>query len=236
MRFPSGHSIRRASALFIVLAVLIGSGCSTGRGGRVVSESESKAAGDAKIRADAYQFNARLWRQGKPTTFKLYLYVTDSSIGLSGTAYLGKGAFQGWLSHDSIKVYFPTNREYVYEPIASFGEGAECPAPLASLNLFSVLTTTPDSLSADGAFAVESGYDDSDHPQFTVNSSDQDCPWMVEAEYRREENTLRLRKFDFRDGRDTRLRGELNRFRGDAEVPVERFRVELPADAVRILP
>ena len=189
-----------------------------------------------KITATAYSFNARLWRDGKPTTFKLELYQTDSILGLAGRGYLGKGALKGWLRSDSIKVYFPSTDEYLYESLADLAATSTCPLPLAGLDILQLLSTLPDSLTYGADLAVSSDYSDENRPRFRVSAADTACQWLVEIRYDRHESSWRVRQFEFDNGRDIRLRAVRERHRSRAAVPAERFEVALPPGAARIIP
>ena len=141
---PEGGWIRSGARLIIVAAFLLAlSGCLATRGSRIGGETPS---GEAQITADAYSFNARVWRDGKPTSFKLELYYTDSLIGIAARGYLGKGAFKGWLRSDSIKVYFPQSNELLYESLDGLVKNSECGVSVAGLEFLSLFARTPDSL------------------------------------------------------------------------------------------
>jgi hypothetical protein len=177
-----------------------------------------------------------MFREGKPTTFKLELYQTDTLLGMSGRGYLGKGALKGWLDSDSLKIYFPHTRELVYESLPDLIAGSDCPLPLAQFDVLSLLRTLPDSVEQVEGFAVTSDYDDEKKPEFLLESTLEDCPWQLELIYDHKDNGWRIRRFEFDDGRGLRLRGERGRYKDDARVPLNRFEITIPDDAVRISP
>lgn len=222
--------IARAVSLLAVAGTIFG--CQAVR-----YEARAGAEGrEDKITATAYSFNARLWRDGKPTTFKLELYQTDSILGLAGRGYLGKGALKGWLRSDSIKVYFPSTNEYLYESLTDLAASLTCPLPLAGLDILQLLSTVPDSLAYGTDLAVSSDYGDENQPRFRVSAADTACQWLMEVRYDRHESSWRVREFEFDNGRDIRLRAARERYRFHAAVPAARFEVALPSGAVRIIP
>jgi hypothetical protein len=232
-----GGVVGALAPVALIVAALTLSGCQAGSDRSLMVRGEEQfAAHIGTIRADAYSFNARIWRDGKPTTFKLQLYRTDSLVGLSGTGYLGKGALRGWISRDSILVHFPASKEYVYEDLSDLGRDAECPMPLASLNVLQVLSIPPDSIATSQAIVVLSDYSDENRPEFEVAGTDPACPWTLEIVYDHDGDGWRIRKFDFSDGNAFRLRAERARFKADAEIPPARFQPDIPGGTVRISP
>jgi hypothetical protein len=177
-----------------------------------------------------------MFREGKPTTFKLELYRTDTLVGMSGRGYLGKGALKGWITGDSLKVYFPSTNEYVYESLVEVVERSDCPLPLAQFDVLSLLTTLPDSAVSPDAFTVIPDYDDEKKPRFLLESTSTDCPWQLELDYDLKDDRWRIRRFEFDDGKNLRVRGERDRYKSDAEVPLNRFEFAISSDAVRIEP
>jgi len=211
------------------MAVLL-SGCyATGK--RSLEQSA-----EVKIVAEAYSFNARLWRDGKPTTFKLELYQTDSLIGLSGRGYLGKGALRGWVRSDSIKVYFPSTNELLYESLDALVGASSCPLPLASLDLLALMSKPPDSIALEEGLLVDSDYDAGDRARFEIQSSEAGCIWKLALVYRRRDLGWRIDEFDFDNGRGTRLKGSCEQYRARAGVQVSRIEPRPRPDAIRIIP
>ncbi len=225
---------RSLAAVVSLLALMSIIGChSVSRSGGAAVET---SGAETKIEAEAYSFNCRMFRDGKPTTFKLELYQTDTLLGMSGRGYLGKGALKGWLTRDSLKVYFPSTDEFIYESLPDLVADSECPLPLARFDVLSLLKTLPDSLESVEGFAVSSDYDDQKKPAFVLESTLADCPWRLELIYDQKNDAWRLRRFEFNDGRSLRLRGERERYKADARVPLKRFDIVIPDDAVRMAP
>jgi hypothetical protein len=191
---------------------------------------------EVKINAEAYSFNARLWREGKPTTFKMEVYQTDSLIGLSGRGYLGKGALRGWVRSDSIMIYFPTTNELLCESLDSVVAASSCPLPLASLDLVAFMSSPPDSIALTNGLMVSSDYESEDRARFDLQSSDPGCTWKLALLYRHRDLGWRIDEFDFEDGHGTRLKGSCELYRARAGVALSRFEPRPRQDAKRITP
>lgn len=220
------------ASLSLALATL--SGCQSGPSGTGLSGIET--ALETKIQAEAYSFNARLRRQGKPTTFKLEVYQTDSLLGLSGRGYLGKGALKGWLTSDSIKVYFPSTKEYLHDPLSAVASSGECASPLGGLNVLDLFAQLPDSILNGTDLMVNADYSKSKRPQFLIESADEKCNWRLDLTYDRKKTGWRIKRFEFDNGSGTTLRGIRDRYRAEAKVALKRFMPRPPPGAVRIIP
>lgn len=230
-RFPLRLSVLVGLMVFGGVTVYFGLGCQTIRGGQAGIVPERP---DEKITADACSFNARLWRDGKPTTFKLELYYTDSLVGIAGRGYLGKGALKGRLSADSIRVYFPGTNEYYFESLNDLTSRSDCPVPLASLNVIRLLSALPDSLQMPDSLKVISNYSDPKRPTFSVRPINTECKWGVDLGYVLQGKKWTIEHFQFVDGEDLVLKATREKYRAGAGIPLKRFEVEPPGDAVRI--
>jgi len=206
-------------------------GCSGGARVPVSDESPDKLQ-SVKIGAEAFSFNARLYRKNKPTSFKLEVYSTDTLLGLSGRGYLGKGALRGRLSSDSLELFFPASNEYMHESLVDLIAGASCKFPIANLEIISLIRQLPDSLSE--GLSVEADHGNPKRPEFTITAPD--CDWSLRLVYDQKESGWRIREFYFDDGHDLRLRGIRDKYKPDAKVKPSRFHPNPPADAVRIHP
>lgn len=214
--------------------IVLAAGCYGTRGG---FHGERGADGQKlKIRAEAYSFNARLKRDGKPTTFKLEIYQTDSLLGLSGRGYLGKGALKGWLTSDSIKVYFPATGELLYESLADMTGSAECQSPLAGLKVLALFHELPDTTLAANGLKVTADRSNAKRPRFRVESVWPGCHWHLDLTYDRQKPGWRIRRFEFDDGTGTVLKGTRVKYRAQANVATKRFLVDPPPGTTRITP
>ncbi|MDF1544628.1 MAG: hypothetical protein P1R58_05950 [bacterium] len=219
----------RKALLFTVAALLSGCGTGPNRTGE-----EQSALSRSKITADAYLFDATLYREGKPTSVRLECYVTDSVVGLSGRGYLGKGALKGRLTRDSINVYFPSTNEYLSEKSGDLLiSAAGCAQVKAEADLLSLFSSVPESRNWGETFAITRSGDD-DQPQYQISLGD--CGWEFTLEYRESDASLFLNKFEFNDGHGSRLKAKRRTLKREASVPSNRFQVDLPIGAVRIIP
>jgi len=221
----------KGGVLLVTLTLL--SAC--GGPGQLPTESrgQKKVSGD-RVKVEAYSFNARLTRGNKPTTFKLEVYQTDSLLGLSGKGYLGKGALKGRLTADSLEVYFPSTKEYVYEALSDLLATGECPLPLADMDIISLFSNLPDSIALDSSLRVKANYRDKNRPEFDISKVN--CPWKIHLVYDLKKPGWRIRAFDIRDGKQTRLRGRIDKYKASASVKANRLFVVPPPGSVRVSP
>jgi hypothetical protein len=167
------------------------------------AEEDATTAGyREKIPVEAYLFDAKIRRDGKVNSFRLEIFQTDSLLGLSGRGYLGKGALKGWLGHDSLKVYFPTVNEFVYESVGDLLRSFDCSFDMPDIDLLSLFTRLPDDALFDVRLTVESDYSNHKRPEFVVFVSD--CPWRIELQYDERKPGWRIRSFYFLDGNGSR--------------------------------
>lgn len=210
--------------------ILLLSGC-YGAGRRTLDERTK-----TRFVAEAYSFNARLWRDGKPNTFKLEVYQTDSLIGLSGRGYLGKGALRGWIRSDSIMVYFPATNELLHESFDALVAASSCSQPVSGLDLKALMVRRPDSITLPDQVSVGVIDDQKDRAEFLLGSSGPDCAWKLTLVYRLKDTGWRIDEFSFDDGHGTRLKGSCELYRTGAKVPVSRIEPAPRPDAARIIP
>jgi len=212
--------------------LLMGS-CGPGRRIRPASE-ERVAIVQEKIEVEAYLFDAKLRRRGKPTSFRLEIFQTDSVIALGGRAYLGKGALKGLLTTDSLEVYFPSSNEYLYESLRDLFATAECANSTPKLNLLHLFTSPPDSLVEMEGMSVASDYTNRQRPEYVISLPD--CPWRIELTYDQREAGWRIRDFKFDNGNDITLKAKRRTYKKKAQVPYNKFRLVAPDGVTRITP
>ncbi len=211
------------------VGVLLGAGgCGTARYGGTAAED---ATPEYKIAVEAWLFDARIKRDGKPTSFRLEIYQTDSVSALAGRGYLGKGALKGRMTGDSVEIYFPSTNEYLYEPVAEVLNSSVCSEKTPTLDFQRLLRDFPDTLKSDG-LRVESDFEDENAPHFVLEW--EDCPWRMELIYDRRDNGWRLRELIFDDGDLTTFTARRRTYKDRANVSSNKFRVQPPPDAVRV--
>ena len=222
----------QTTGIAVLLAMLLG--CVAGL---PEPAAEIQGAGDAvdtKIRADAYLFDVKMYREGKPTSVRLELFKTDSAIGLGGRAYLGKGALKGMLTQDSLVMYFPSSREFVRESVDTLSGGENCPLPLSDLNVLSLFSALPDSLPISKNLTILTDYDNQNRPSFTVSESE--CDWRLKLEYDRKSDHWRIRQFEFTNGENLRIKANRREYKSNTRVKANKFQVQIPPEAIRIKP
>lgn len=195
------------------------------------TQDELSQSGKAK----AFLFDAELRRAGKPTSFRLEIFHTDSVMALSGRGYLGKGALRGRATADSLICYFPSTNEYVQEPVLNLMHALECQVAPQGINIVELLDRMPDSAALDSTIEVVANYQEPNRPRFIIYI--ENCPWQMELAYRSEGiGQWRLDEFFFFDGKETRLKATCREFKAAVTLKPDRFQVKLPTDAQRITP
>ena len=212
-----------------ILLVLVG--CSSPQKAHTGRELSSDVRAD-KIRAEAWLFDARVWREGKPTSFRLEVYRTDSITALSGRGYLGKGALKGTIRNDSLYVFFPRTNEYLYEAAGSLLDAMDCSDVSPRVDILALLTDVPDSVDGLENVEVTTSYLDPDRPTFVLYS--RGCPWQLDLKYDKRKVGWRLKAFEFNSGDGVRLKVKRRTLKQQAKVPVKRFQTTHSPDAYRI--
>jgi hypothetical protein len=214
----------------IATSLSLAVGCGPARRVRPLDTAEPDR--QEKMTCEAYLFDARLYRQGKRNSFRLELFRTDSIMAMAGRGYLGKGALKGWLTADSIEVYFPSTDEYLYESVDRLLSGLDCADDLPAVNLLSYFTRLPSPAYDTTGYRVRLEETGNDEVAALVAASN--CSWQLTLAYKRRSAGWRLESFEFDDGADNRLTGRLRERRERAKVKAEKFRLTLPEGAIRI--
>ncbi len=185
-----------------------------------------------EIVVEAYLFDVKLRRKGKPTTIRLDLYQTDSVVAMYGRAYFNKGAFTGRLTNDSMLIYFPATKEYLQESIENLFLSFDCESELIGLNLLSYFINSPDSGHISQNLKIETIADDNNGRSLKVSSVN--CPWRLILDYTMAEKGWRINNFEFDDGADVTLKGSQRRYKSEASVPASRFQIIIPDGSKKI--
>jgi hypothetical protein len=164
----------------------------------------------------------------------LEIFQTDSVLGLAGRGYLGKGALKGWMRSDSLKVYFPSTHEYVYEAQGRLLRSFECTFDMPEIDLLALFSTLPDEILFDSRVTVEPDYSNHKRPSFVVYVDD--CPWRIELTYDKRPPGWRIRSFSFFDGDEKRLTARRREYKKKAKVKPIVLQAPIPNDAVRVFP
>jgi len=216
---------------FAILLIITISGCGAYRdvpeGHEQKVEYENK-----KIKVEASLFDARLYKDNKPTSFRLEVFQTDTLLGVAGRGYLGKGAFKGWMRQDSLMIYFPTAKEYLYEATADLLRSEGCMSDIFGLDLLSCFRERPQNDGYGDNLVIMPVEKEKKKAQYVIYQKD--CPWQLVIFYDLRKKGWRIKKFEFTNGDDFTLKGQRREYKPNARVKLKRFRLEIPPGAVRI--
>jgi hypothetical protein len=235
---PSGYTYRRYIALLLLLIVSLTlvcvAGCSGGRRHAAVSGEGAANAGSER-RAEAFLFDTEIHYKGKYSSVRLELYATDSIVGIGGRSYLGKGALDGWLTRDSVKLLFPSSNEFVHDAVILLLRSLDCSERGAgSIDLLSLLYTMPSVYSVGPGIVVSLDSSDVDRPAFELSSTE--CPWRIDLIYDAQAPGWRVREFTFTNGDNLSIKAKRREYKPGVKAKSDKFTVEIPPDAVRISP
>ena len=209
-----------------LLAVCISCG---GHGSQITDENK---VGQHKIEAEAYLFDVKIRRQGKPTSLRLDLYQTDSVIAMFGRAYFNKGAFRGRLTSDSLNIFFPASNEFLQESIDALFSTFNCQGHLTGLPVFNYFSVLPDSALSETGLEIRTLINENKKKSFEISASG--CSWMISLKYQKEDKGWRLNEFKFDDKQSVRIKGSRRIYKSSAEIPSGRFELAIPSDSYRI--
>lgn len=188
--------------------------------------SEETGVDAPEIPVEAYLFDVKLRRDGKPTSFRLDLYQTDSVVAMYGRGYFNKGAFRGVLSDDSLHINFPSSKEYLRESIESLFQSFDCEKDLIAVELLAYFSRPPDSGHISDDLNVEVLEETGKAQKIKVNSTN--CPWRLIIGYDLVEKGWRIDTFEFDDDKSVTLKGELRKYNGNSAISQSRFKLAIP--------
>ncbi|NOY87941.1 MAG: hypothetical protein GXO93_00945 [FCB group bacterium] len=186
-----------------------------------------------KITAEAYLFDAKIKRRGKLNSFRLEVFQTDWGLALGGRGYLGKGAFKGVITADSLFVYFPTSNQYLYEPIDKVMQSFNCTKERPHINILKLFYNLPTAVINNIDASVIDDYRNKKRPQFTVTFLG--CPWKIVIVYAQQKKGWRIKRFVFTDGKKNTLKAKRRTYKGRVKVPLRKFDIAIKTDAERIV-
>ena len=200
----------------------------------VIPAESALASSKKEVPVDAFLFDARLWRDGKPTSFRLELYQADTIVGLAGRGYLGKGALKGRMTADSMIVFFPSTNEYIRETIAGVLGSIECAGAGRAPNLVHLTRRLPEDWLPDQAYILDTVSASDDERVYTI--SQENCPWRLDVTYTMHDSTWYVDNIEFDSGENTRLQARRRTLKTGTTVESNRFSAPIGPDAVRIIP
>ena len=197
----------------------------------LVPEQYRTVSPDRVLTVDAYLFDARIWRDGKPTSVRLELYETDSLIGFTGRGYLGKGALRGQVTADTILAYFPSSNEYLFEPVTRLFNTAACSVAVNPPDMFKLLSALPEP----GAFpgAVTNRHEQGDKER-SYSVAWANCPWHMDLDYDFRDDRWRIVEFRFRTDEANRIVARRRVFERQTTINYSRFDPAIDTKATRI--
>jgi hypothetical protein len=228
--------------LILVITFVLTS-CTVVRHPRVVTDEKKPKQG--KVLADAYLFDAKIHRHGKPTTLRLELYAVADTVYIFGRAYLGKGALHARMTADSLVAIFPTEKEYLSGKVTEVISSGECEDRIVKgLNLAHLLATPPDDHSRLIEILSNSRKPDSrPNPKAKGKSrkkiyglNDSSCKWTLQLDYDTRSGRQRLVHILFDDGDGTRINASLREFKDHSRVPKARVTLAIPSGYTRLSP
>ena len=222
--------IRHRILVYILIAAIAcgPNGCAVGPG----AEGTKEESGE-KVVVEAYLFDAKLRRKGKPTSFRLEMYSADTLLGLAGRGYVGKGILKGVLTRDRLKCFFPTTNEYIDEPLDSVLSSLPCAASAPSLDILSLFTSLPEEVAGYSQYKVDTNH--TDRRRRYILSAIR-CEWEIDLTYDVRGDRWRIREFVYRDGDRVSLTVVRREYRRQARVRLSRLEFQLPPGAVRVRP
>ncbi|MCH9024853.1 MAG: hypothetical protein IH931_05915 [candidate division Zixibacteria bacterium] len=201
-------------------------------GGYGLSVTDETGVGQQKVEVEAYLFDVKIRRKGKPTSLRLDLYQTDSVIAMFGRAYFNKGAFRGRLTGDSLHIFFPASKEFLQESIDALFSTFNCQGDLTGLPVFNYFSALPDSALSETGLEIITLIDENKKKSFEISAAG--CSWLMSLKYFKEDKGWRLNEFKFDDKQSVRIKGSRRIYKSSAKIPSGRFELAIPSDSYRI--
>ncbi len=201
-------------------------------GGYGLSVTDETGVGQQKVEVEAYLFDMKIRRKGKPTSLRLDLYQTDSVIAMFGRAYFNKGAFRGRLSSDSLHIFFPASNEFLQESIDALFSTFNCKGSLTGLPVFNYFSELPDSAISNSGLDIKIVDDENKKKSFEISATG--CSWLMSLKYHKEKKGWRLNEFKFDDNKSVRIKGSRRIYKSSTRIPASRFNLAIPPESYRI--
>lgn len=199
----------------------------------------------------AYLIDLRINNQDNKFSTMMELYFSGDSVGFYGRGYLGKGTVKGNIINDIITVYFPDSREYFRNSLAELNLDADCANPSEVLfYVLSLLSSRNSDILMGSVFVRKNELQYQENRFFgTIYLKDRTypkreklvdvaCGDSIVVRYMHHDD-----EFPYYDVRDILYCNSQKRFRSkgfireqkyNIELPEAKFRINLPANAVRI--
>lgn len=219
-----------------LITVLLFGGCSLASRQKIGRAAELKQIELAPGKGDAYLFDLKIYREGKKNSVRLDVYRTRDTISIFARGYLGKGVLKGLITSDFIKVYFPTENEYYSGKIIDIISG-KCvesfPFEKMIIDLF--LKTPPELDEVYGNFYINIQKETGKERKYKLSSKK--CNESIEIEYDLKENRFIPKAFSFNSEDNTfRFKASRRKKKLNIQIPGEKFKLDIPESAIRIIP
>jgi hypothetical protein len=228
---------------YIVVSALFCASCTVVRHPKGVTDERKQK--QEKVIADAYLFDAKINRHGKPTTLRLEMYAVGDTVYMYGRAYLGKGALHARLTADSLIAIFPTEKEFVADRVTEVISKGECEdRVIKSLTLSHLLANPPDKHSPLSEILSVNRDSDGRSPKKGKGKSrkkmygvtDSACKWTLQLDYNTRSGRQHLVHILFDDGDGTRINASMREFKEMSPVPQSRVTLTIPSGYTRLSP
>lgn len=229
------HRYLTNTAVFLLLAVILISGCSfADRGKSHASVSETKRENLQQGQGDAYSFKVRIFREGKKNTIHFDLFYNRDSLAMFAKGYLGKGVLKGLIVKDSILAFFPTENEYYSGGIDGLISNSCLERIRFEPLILELFRKLPSELEkSPKGFYLKIEKDDDSRKEYRLVSSA--CREELYLKYDVESNRFVPEKIEYKkkDG-SFKLIAERTRYRLNLDIPPEKFAIPIPDNALRI--
>lgn len=223
-----------AVSIIVLLFVLNISGCTPANRKRGWKKTTAETAKYEPGRGDAFLFDVKIYRDKRKNSVRLDVYRAGDTLAVFARGYLGKGVLKGLITHDSVLIYFPTEKEY-YSGRLSDLVGDNCRELPLEFLLVKLFEKRPVEL-------------ETKFPRFYITVLDEEgpeqkyrivakgCAENIEISYDYKKNRFVPENIDYtnEDG-SFRFRAKRRKVRLDISIPAEKFSLEIPPTAQRIL-
>lgn len=227
-------NLRLPRFILVAFVITISFGCGPKFSAEPTVDAYRAKGPGQKVRVEAYLFDAKIRRDGNPTSLRLELFQTDSLVALSARGYLGKGALKGRLTADSLEAYFPTRNEYLHEAVRDLLFSSSCTHTINHLDFPSLLRTLPDEMNLGDARLDRDDQKDGKRPHFVITWPE--CTWRLELTYNFRKNGWRLLELLFDNGDNISFTARRRVHKASTRVNRNKFDLPVGPNAIRITP
>ncbi len=220
-----------------MLLAFIVSGCTLAdrrNAGKVIADEEAPQWEPGK--GDAYLFDVKIYREGRKNSVRLDVYRLGDTISIFARGYLGKGVLKGLIRPDSILTYFPTEKEYYSGKLANLVDNGCADSLPLEFTIIQLFQKTPAEINFDlGDFYIVVENENNSVRKYRLESHS--CPQGIDISYTPKDNRFIPDEIIYTSA-DKLFRFEAVRRRAklNTKIPPDKFRIDIPSDAVRTSP